>query len=609
MKLLFSPIRASKIRRNSSGDVEIDFEIFPEAFRMLTYLYLIFFMALGTIITILFADTDFTDNPIINRFGENNICIMFDDPPFSLFGSTLWYPATILWLSFELFDYIRVYDHYIDDDPTYHDQYPITKGFWIYYTVSTVMESLCSITFAQVFATSPVEHMYMHSWAYMGLMFCLWLLVLKRYLYLKCVGLQTKLHTIFVVVCSITTIINYGIIIPNLYHARLWESYPWTSPLVTVNNRLYIVLHAFVPMVIYGFVGNELDTVLLTFRRVIWVKGTRTETETETGTETVTATNTGTFTGITSTRRITETEMQKSSGVSRVTGLMRHLFQPISEWKTLYSKSNEMIKVTRFVTHPDSFRMCFYIYISLFLAVACFVTWLWGTIDLDDNIMVRRFGYSAFSVRFSDPPFSFFASTLWFPATILLLSFEVTDYLRVYFHYLDDCQQNPISKGFVAYYSVSTLIESLSVIWESQVFASSPSEHIYMHSVPYVTFAMTLCMMIGKQYLYHRKIGVTPRYGMIHVTLCLFTTLIAVALHLPNLFGAKLWQSYPWTMSIQKINDVLYAMLVVVAPMVVYGLIGKKLDTVIVTLKRARNGAMANEEMITATQSLTLRYR
>ena len=116
-------------------------------------------------------------------------------------------------------------------------------------------------------------------------------------------------------------------------------------------------------------------------------------------------------------------------------------------------------------------------------------------------------------------------------------------------------------------------------------------------------------MMVGKRYLYHRQIGVAPRYGMIHVNLCLFTTLIAVALHLPNLFGAKLWESYPWTMTVQKINDVLYAILVVVVPMVIYGLIGKKLDTVVATLKRARNGAMANDAMITATQSLTLRYR
>ena len=264
MKMLFCPIRGWNTVRKSNGDAETHFEIYPEAFRMLLYVYIVYFFGLGTITSILFAGIDFDDNPIINRFGENNICIMFDDPPFSLFGSTLWYPATILWLSFELFDYIRVYDHYIDDD----EQYPITKGFWLYYTTSTVLESLCVIFFPQVFATSPVEHMYLHTWPYMGLMFSLWLLVLKRFLYLKYVNcLRSKWHYIWVIGCTISTIINYGILIPNLYHARLWESYPWTSPLIAINNRLYIILHLFAPMMVYGYLGQELETVTLTLNR------------------------------------------------------------------------------------------------------------------------------------------------------------------------------------------------------------------------------------------------------------------------------------------------------------------------------------------------------
>merc|ERR1719300_1407346 len=103
---------------------------------MLFYIYFTFFLMVGVFVTKTFSDVyDPEDNPVLNRFGTNNICVYFDDPPFNLIASTLWFPSQIMLLSFDLFDFIRVRDHYLETN----DQYPITKGFYVYYTITTII--------------------------------------------------------------------------------------------------------------------------------------------------------------------------------------------------------------------------------------------------------------------------------------------------------------------------------------------------------------------------------------------------------------------------------------------------------------------------------------
>ena len=553
--MLFGPIRRWETVRDEHGAAMILMELSSDAFRMCWLLYTFFFFAIAIFVTVQFAATDFNDNPILNRFGGNSICVMLDDPPFSLFGSTLWFPSTMLLLAFEVLHFIQVYDHYHDEDA----QCPITKGFFTYYRISTVVECLSVIVFAQVFATSPTEYIYMHTWPYFAFTLpCLLLVALKRFLYFRKVTAVPLYVFVWIVICVIDEIIFLLIFIPNLYGAKLWETYPWTGPLGEIIARLKFVLLWIVPPIIYVFFDVELDTVVVTLKR-------------------------------------SQSTEEDDANSPSARGLMRRLFQPISGWKTGSDPVQKGLATT-FEIHPDAFRMCFHFYIVAFFAVACFVTLIWGDIDWNDNVMVNRFGYSAFSIMFSDPPFSLFASTLWFPATILLLSFEVFDYVRVYDHYLNDAVQYPLSKCFIVYYSASTLIECLSVICLPQVFASSPAEHIHMHTWPYIIFVLSFWLMVLKRFLYLRKVRVVSNYGVIHVMLCLATTIIAVAFHLPNLFGAKLWESYPWTMTVQKINDVLYALLMVVAPVVIYALIGKRMDAVVVTVKRSCNVMEKSDE-------------
>jgi len=263
LRLLFCPIRRWETIKEHGNEADIVIEVLPDAFRMLYYLYFFFFLTVGYFVTVTWSDLDLEDNPILNRFGSNNACIYFDDPPFNLFGSTLWFPAQILFIFFETFDYVRVYGHYAKEDED--EEHPITKGFLVYYTISTVIETISAVCFAQVFATSPREHIYMHTYPFIMLEYTFFFLVLKRFLYLRQVELVGWYWVLYVVVFAISTLIMMVLGISNLHGARLFETHPWTGPLASYNPWTWLAV--FAPLISHVFLVDKLDTVVFTVNR------------------------------------------------------------------------------------------------------------------------------------------------------------------------------------------------------------------------------------------------------------------------------------------------------------------------------------------------------
>ena len=82
----------------------------PEAFRIWFYIAFISLILLGIFVTQTFGDIDYNNNPIINNFGANNLCIFFDVPPFTYFGAFLYLFVLQLILIYEVLDIFRVYD-------------------------------------------------------------------------------------------------------------------------------------------------------------------------------------------------------------------------------------------------------------------------------------------------------------------------------------------------------------------------------------------------------------------------------------------------------------------------------------------------------------------
>ena len=148
------------------------------------------------------------------------------------------------------------------------DRYPITPTFLRYYTISTVFESFCMILFAQIFATSPIEFIYMHTYPYLLNTLAMAAVVVKRFLYLRIirfVEVPTYL-TVYVVLCCLSSVIHVLIVVPNLHGAMMFVDMPWTTTVGRLNGYFLLFCLLVVPPVTYGYIGQKLDTVVVIFK-------------------------------------------------------------------------------------------------------------------------------------------------------------------------------------------------------------------------------------------------------------------------------------------------------------------------------------------------------
>ena len=114
--------------------------------------------------------------------------------------------------------------------------------------------------------------MKMHTWPYFMLLYGLWFISLKRFLYLwwsgkiEDEGLKT-LGIVYMLIMFITVVIKVSLGIPNLYGARLFESHPWTVPLASVNSNIYLFLTVLCPLLIYARIANRCKTIIIRIDR------------------------------------------------------------------------------------------------------------------------------------------------------------------------------------------------------------------------------------------------------------------------------------------------------------------------------------------------------
>ena len=264
-KVALWPIRRHQVVQTEHGGIERHIVIAPEAFRMWFYFGFLIYVAIAISVSLTYSELDLNDNPILNRFGNNNICIFFDFPPFSHFATTLWLPQVFTLLTWEWFDHGRVYADYLAKT--------ISAIAYYAYTVLTIYESLAICFFAQITATSPMENMYLHSIPWIFVTFALWTMAFKRLLYFdklnvfdkNGVGWMSYLGWIYLVLLAVSVIIKNGCNIPNLFEAYLFkrDGLEWTATLTAWNDRVFLVLVIVCPMIIYFTFSKDLPTVKL----------------------------------------------------------------------------------------------------------------------------------------------------------------------------------------------------------------------------------------------------------------------------------------------------------------------------------------------------------
>ena len=200
------------------------------------------------------------------NLGANNICIYFDEMPFTYISSFLFMPLFVLLLCFEVTDAIRVYDCYMDDGK-------LSKCFMRFYWAVTGYELLVTLFFTEVFAVTPKENVVMHTVPYLLLIYAFWTLSLKRFIYFRIVHTGEKWQqiggTIYVIALFFSACSKALVIIPALAGYKLWqaEGWEWTQSLTIFNERLFTFLVVVCPLFVYYKIGFQLRSLTFTINR------------------------------------------------------------------------------------------------------------------------------------------------------------------------------------------------------------------------------------------------------------------------------------------------------------------------------------------------------
>ena len=157
---------------------EIIWSISPEVVRLYAYFCFWVLIIVGAFLTINFADVNYDDNPLINMFGYNNICILFDSFPATYFLPMLWSVNFMLLFSYISLSWYRVYQMYL------FDNYP--KANFRIFSIFSIFEYIGLIFFSGVFAANPHhEGMLLHTIPFTFLIFALSLMGVKNYLFYR----------------------------------------------------------------------------------------------------------------------------------------------------------------------------------------------------------------------------------------------------------------------------------------------------------------------------------------------------------------------------------------------------------------------------------------
>ena len=267
MKLILSPIQKRETIADGNNAKTV-ITVSPEAFRMLFYIGFVLFSAIAIFTSVIWADIDYDDNILKDRFGSVNICVFYDFPPFTHFGTTLWLPNVFVIVIYLIIDLFRIGDAFRDGD--------VGACYYRCYWAVTVFEIFAFSFFLQITATDPVESVYWHTIPFLLNTFAQWTLAFKRLLWYMKTGMFRHYHPCLFYAARVYFVLMFFAIagkslvdVPNLFGAQLWkiDGLEWTAPYSLINDRVYVFLTMICPPFIYFILAKEIDTLVVSIDR------------------------------------------------------------------------------------------------------------------------------------------------------------------------------------------------------------------------------------------------------------------------------------------------------------------------------------------------------
>ena len=215
---------------------------------------------------------------------------------------------------------------------------------------------------------------------------------------------------------------------------------------------------------------------------------------------------------------------------------------------------------------PEGIR--FYAYLSFWVLViiGSWLTLYHSDVDFQNNPLMHMFGYNNICILFDSYPATYVLPSVWVISFLLLVSYIVTSWIRVYQKYL----LSRVSKRSFTLFTISTTVEFMSLCLFTTVFSVSPEESMIFHIAPFTFLILALSLLSIKNFVYYKRASNLSsneiKLGYIYLTIHLFASIIKMIMQINALAGDPFYSTFSFV-GFHQIIDRLWMLTAALIPL------------------------------------------
>ena len=203
---------------------------------------------------------------------------------------------------------------------------------------------------------------------------------------------------------------------------------------------------------------------------------------------------------------------------------------------------------------PEGLRLYAYVCFWVVVLIGGWLTIYYSDVKFDDNPLIHHFGYNNICIFFDTYPATFVLPSIWVINFLLIVSYIVTSWLRIYQGYL----LSNISQTSFVLFSASSTIEFICLCLFTTIFSVSPEESLFFHLAPFTCLIFALSFLSIKNYVYYKKVAKLTEnekiLGLLYLAVHLFASSVKLIYQINFLSGDILYPTLAYVSFNQYID-------------------------------------------------------
>ncbi len=206
-------------------------------------------------------------------------------------------------------------------------------------------------------------------------------------------------------------------------------------------------------------------------------------------------------------------------------------------WLAINKKIDEKNKKIIWEINPEGIRLYAYLCFWLLVAIGAWLTINYSNVDFQNNPLFHMFGYNNICILFDAYPSTYVLPSIWVINFLLLTSYIIASWLRIYEAYL----VLKVTTLDFTLFSISSGIELISIILFTTVFSITPEESMFFHIGPFTFLILALSLLSIKNYIYYNRVANLTKnenlLGSIYLVIHLFASIAKITMQINGLSG------------------------------------------------------------------------